>query len=123
VISGSVNANLEAIIPLMILDSQGRWVSLDAVVDTGFTANLLLPPADIQALGIPFVGQQQAVLADGSTGLFDVHAATINWDGQVRNVLLLASHSSPLVGTRLLQGHKLQVEVKVGGAVTIEALP
>ena len=52
-IEGVVNADYEAIIPLRIQGPDGRTRDIEAVVDTGFTDFLTLPPALVDELGLP----------------------------------------------------------------------
>jgi clan AA aspartic protease len=122
-ISGTVTANLEAVVPLIVLGASGQQQPLDPVLDTGFTGYLTLPTALIASLGLVWLGRGQAVLADGSVGLFDVYRATVLWDGQPRTVEVDAVDGVPLLGMALLQRHEVRIEVVVGGGVSIVALP
>lgn len=122
-ITGTVNARLEANVQLMLLDAGGQLHPVDVVIDTGFTAYLTLPSAVIATLGLTWLCYQQGQLADGSLHKFDVYAATLIWDGQPRTVRASASDVDPLLGMKMLQDHELRVEAHKGGAVTIQALP
>ena len=51
-IIGMVNAHREAIIALIVQDANGQGHAIDAVIDTGFTGFLTLPPARIAVLGL-----------------------------------------------------------------------
>lgn len=122
-ITGVVNANHEATIPLVVHAIHGQEEAIEAIIDTGFTGFLTLPPMLIKALGLPWLGRQRAKLGDGSERFFDVYAATILWDGQVRTVETDATDTEPLVGMCLLAGHEVRIQVLDGGNVTIEGLP
>jgi clan AA aspartic protease len=122
-ISGTVNARLEAIVQVTVHDANGHPHPVDAVVDTGFTGYLTLPPSTIATLGLRWLASQQGQLADGTVVVFDIYAATVVWDGRPRAVRVNASDSEPLLGTRMLQDHELRVEVRDGGGVTVEARP
>jgi clan AA aspartic protease len=80
-ITGVVNAYREAIIRLTIRGPEGQEQEIAGVVDTGFNGSLTLRPALIVALGLPFRRRGRALLADGSESLFDVHEASVIWDG------------------------------------------
>ena len=54
---------------------------VEAIVDTGFTAYLTLPPTLIAALGLQWQRVESFTLADGSECLFDVYVAKVEWDG------------------------------------------
>ena len=43
----------------------GESGHIDAVIDTGFTGQLVLPPEVVNRLGLPGRGRQRAILADG----------------------------------------------------------
>ena len=122
-ITGVVNANHEATIPLVVHAIHGQEEAIEAIIDTGFTGFLTLPPMLIKALGLPWLGRQRAKLGDGSERFFDVYAAAILWDGQVRTVETDATDTEPLVGMCLLAGHEVRIQVLDGGNVTIEGLP
>ena len=49
--TGMVNAHREAMIPLSVQDANGQGHVIDAVIDTGYTGCLTLPPVLIAALG------------------------------------------------------------------------
>ncbi len=122
-IIGSVNANREATIRLILHGTQGQAQEIEVIIDTGFTGFLTLPLPLIASLGLPWRGPAQAVLADGSLHLFDVYAATVIWDGQARTVEIDAADSEPLVGMSLIYGYDLRIQAVDGGTVTLEALP
>lgn len=118
-----VNADLEALLRVTVRGPNGQVCEVDALIDTGFSGDLTLPSGLIAALGLPWLSTQEGMLADGSVQDFDVFAATVIWDGAPRMVELSASDAIPLLGMNLLRDHELRVEVRDGGAVTIQALP
>lgn len=121
-IAGTVNAYLEAIIRLVVSGPRGQEQEIEAVVDTGFTGFLTLPPSLITTLGLPFRRRGRAVLADGSESLFDIYEATVLWDGQPRRVAIDAVDTDSLVGMTLLYGYELTVQAVAGGRVSIKAI-
>ena len=122
-ITGVVNANREAIIRLIVSGPSGRLQDIAAIIDTGFTGFLTLPPARVAALGLSWLSRQPGILADGSVDIFDVYVASVMWDGQPRTVEVEAADTEPLVGMRLLDRHSLRIDVLRGGVVTVSALP
>ena len=80
-ILGVVNANREATIRLVVQGPDGQTHEIEAVIDTGFTGFLTLPPSLIDLLGLAWRGQAQAILGDGSLHQFNVYAAIVMWDG------------------------------------------
>lgn len=120
-IQGAVNAAYEAVITLSVQGPEGQAQEVDAVVDTGFTGFLTLPPALITELDLPFETTGHATLADGSEVSFDTYRVTVLWEGQLRYVLADAGNTTPLVGMSLLDMHDLSIRVRNGGQVLIEA--
>jgi predicted aspartyl protease len=59
-ITGMVNANREATIRLVVSGPSGQQQEIEAIIDTGFTGFLTLPPALIQALGLAWLCRNRA---------------------------------------------------------------
>lgn len=121
-INGAVNANDEAVIPLEMLDADGRRHQLQAVIDTGFNGYLTLPSALIDPLGLTWQGRTTVTLGDGSPHTLDIYTARVRWDGRTLTVDTTIVDVEPLVGMALLRGYVVQIEVRDGGVVRIEAL-
>ncbi len=121
-ITGIVNAFHEAIIRLPVQTNGASAQEIEVVLDTGFSGSLTLPPNLISALGLPFRSRGSAILADGSQAHFDIHVATVVWNGLPRNILVEAADTNPLVGMSLLYGHDIRIQAVDGGRVTIERL-
>jgi clan AA aspartic protease len=120
-ITGTVNADYEAVIRLRVQGSTGHVYEVDVIIDTGFNGFLTLPPALVTTLGLTRRSRGRAQLADGSEALFDIYGVTVLWDGQQRYVEADAVDTTPLVGMSLLEGHDLHIQVAEGGQVVIEA--
>ncbi len=103
-IQGKVNANLEAIISLQLRGQSGQT-------------------ATVAALQLLFLETEEFTLGDGSDAVLNVHIGTVVWDGQERDVFVLAAEGGALVGMSLLDGYDLRIQVRDGGNMTIEALP
>lgn len=121
-ITGTVNPYREPIIRLLVRGPLGQEHEIEAVVDTGFTGSLTLPPTLIAALSLPFRRRGRAILADGSECLFDVFEATVAWDGRPRRAAVDEADADPLVGMGLLHGFELNIQAVDGGRVTIQPL-
>jgi clan AA aspartic protease len=107
----------------VILRSVGQPdLRIECVIDTGFEGALPLPPAAVAALGLPYLTELTANLADDNGIRVDVHVATILWNGREREVAVLASGQRPLVGTALVAGHHLEIDFVENGVVLIDAL-
>ena len=120
-IEGAVNAAHEAIVVLSVRGPAGQARDIEAVVDTGYSGFLTLPVTLVTELSLPFAHTGQAVLANDDEVRFDVHDATVIWDGQPRQIRADATGSTPLVGMQLLARHTLTIEVEREGRVVIQA--
>ena len=120
-IQGVVNAAYEAVVTLPLQDPEGRTRDIEAVIDTGYSGFLTLPPGLVDELGLPFAYMGQAFLANDAVVDFDVHDVTLLWDGQPRRIKADATGSTPLVGMLLLDRHNLNIEVERGGQVVVQA--
>ena len=120
-ILGEVNAAYEAVVTFPLQDPAGRTWDNEAVVDTGYSGFLTLPPGLVDELGLPFAYMGQALLANDAEVDFDVHYVTVLWDGEPIDIEADATGSTPLVGMLLLDGHSLNIEVESGGRVVIQA--
>jgi clan AA aspartic protease len=123
VITGQITADREAVLRLVVQGPSGSELEVDAVIDTGFTEFLTLPPAILAGLGLTFRHSTPMVLADGSTALFEVYRARVEWDGSERTVLTHEADGGALVGMSLLYGSRVTMDVVDGGPLTIEQLP
>ncbi|MCY4576442.1 MAG: clan AA aspartic protease [Chloroflexi bacterium] len=121
-IFGYVNDSLEATTNIEILSPTGDSRTIEVVIDTGFSDYLTLPPSLIAEFDLRFQDTVLVTLADGSDvelGTFDV---TIAWDGESRQVGALQADTTPLIGMRLLENHRLRMDIVEDGSVTIEAI-
>ena len=118
-ILGTVNARLEALLPLHVIGPTGIDGVVNAVIDTGFTGELVLSTTTIAALGLTLRSGGTALLADGTLRNFDTYNAEIQWSGSPRRVVVSAIGTEALVGMTLLAGHKLNMEIEDGGVVEV----
>jgi clan AA aspartic protease len=121
-ILGEVNANLEAVVSLLVRSPQGAEREITAVIDTGFNGFLTLPVAVISELALPWLSRQQGELANGEIDVFDVHEGTILWQDQYRKVEIEVAEAVPLIGMALLLDHELRIKVRVHDSVAITPL-
>ena len=98
----------------------GGQGNIEFVLDTGFTGFMTLPPAACIALALPFQRRQPSLLADSSNVMLDVYEITVLWDGEEREVDVLAIDSAPLIGMSLLDGYDIRIQAVEGGLVSIQ---
>lgn len=121
-IVGEVKPSREAIIRLSVRGPDGVALSIDAVVDSGFTDALTLPLDLVHRLRLPFRGTMDFGLADGSNEEFDLFIGHVEWNGRWREAVIAAAEGGPLLGMELMQGCHLAIDVIDGGRVVIEPL-
>src|SRR5205807_1042089 len=112
----------EARIRLEVRGRRGLKRAIQAIIDTGYTGFLSLPPALIAALDLRWKNFRRGILADGTECLLDVYLAKANWDGYEREVLVDDLDTDPLVGMELLYGHELKIQIRANGKVRIKPL-
>lgn len=76
-ITGFVNVEFEPIIPLSLRRADGKVLTQDAIVDTGFNGWLSLPPDLIAKLNLKWKRRGRAILRDGSECVFNVYEAVV----------------------------------------------
>jgi clan AA aspartic protease len=121
VISGIVKNGRATVNVIFRLSNQPDF-TIEFVIDTGFTEFLALPPEAVSLLGFPFVYDMYATLADNSSVILPVHQATIIWNGEEREVNVLATGKRPLLGTALLNENELVIQFTEDGLVIIDKL-
>lgn len=110
-------------VPVQVRSSAGQPMDVEAVVDTGFSGLLTLPPVLIARLQLPYDRTEIYTIGDNSDVAFDLYGATVVWDGQDRAIFVLETEGEPLIGMSMLRGYHLFVDVIDGGDVRVEARP
>ena len=121
-ITGSVNSSLEAVIQVNVGPEIGSGERVGAVIDTGYSGFLTLPPTIVRRLSLVFNRTGRATLADGKDVFFNNYQATVSWDGHWIDILVDEVDAIPLVGTSLLRGCEFNMQVIEDGAVSIHRL-
>ena len=120
-IVGSVRGR-EPLIWLTVRGFRGRKQEIEAVVDSGYTGWLTLPPTTIAALNLRWRTFGRGILAEGSVSAFDVYQANVVWDDRVRSVFVDEFAATPLVGMAMMRGYEYKMQVRARGKVTIKRL-
>jgi len=121
-IAGRVTTELEAVIHLRVQAIEGQAETVELVIDTGFTGFLALPSERVAALGLPFLGESRATLADGSPADVGVYEAVVHWHKEPLLVPVLAVQGGALVGMALLRGSHLGMDVVEDGSLRIATI-
>lgn len=132
-ITGRVDDRLRPVVHIRMADSDAVFL---ARIDTAFEGSLLLDLEESRRLGLartPFV--KRRMLADGTDLTTSKWRGRIEWTDGVRTTdefELCLIEDCPrdsatglpigLIGTDLLSGHKLTIEMIIGGAVHLTRL-
>jgi clan AA aspartic protease len=119
-ITGTVNADFEAIIALSVCSSKGTVYTKEAIIDTGFSGWFSLPSDLIAELSLRWKRRGRAILGDGRECIFNVYEAVVIWDGSYLTIPIDEADSAPLVGMSLMESYQLIVQVFEGGNVEIQ---
>ena len=120
--TGSVNLQLEARVSIRVKGVSGREALLQALVDTGFSGDLMLPFETIEHLNLRVITASRMVLGDGSSIIMPVYDASVEWHGKSRRIDVYACDSDPLIGMSLLFGSHLDLDAVPHGNVRISPL-
>ena len=121
-IRGRVSQNLQVVVEVTLIGDYGQRLSVETVLDTGFQGYLVLTPDVIRELGLQHPEQDTFVLASGEEVDFNTYLATVSWHDRPRLVIVLEAESTPLMGTFLLRGSRVILDMEAGGGATIEEL-
>lgn len=119
---GRGNALGQPIVPIVIAGANGREEKIPFLLATGFRGSLMLPPEQVAALGLPQVGTGPVTYPIGSQGEAPVYEADILWCGEKRTVIIIAWGLRPIMGTELLRGYNVRMELTEGGRTTVEPI-
>lgn len=119
---GGIVVGLQARIDVVFRMTGQPDIRIECVVDTGFEGALALPPAAVAAIGLPYLTDLSANLANDTNVSVDVHLGTVVWDGVVTDVAVLSMGRRPLLGTSLLNGMRLEADFVDDGVVALSPL-
>lgn len=111
---------LHALLPVAFRLEDQSEQTIEFVIDTGFTGELSLPLFVVNSLGLSYIEDISANLADDQTVRIPIYEAVILWNGVERDVRILATGRRPLLGTALLEGYEFVAQFAEGGLVTVE---
>ena len=117
---GRIGPDLRPLVPIVVQGANGQERNIPVLLSTGFQEALLLPAADVAALGLPQIGTQAVTFPDGSQIDATVHPAKILLAGEAVDVDILAGGREPRMGLALLQNCRLSMRFTAGAAIIIE---
>ena len=121
-IRGWVDTLRQARVQLEIESGDGRFESIDTVVDTGFNGHLTLPSQVIAGLRLVPDVAADVELATGTQEIVNVWRGRVLWHDQIRTVWILEANGVPLLGMELIEDSQLTIQPRINGHVIIERL-
>ena len=118
-ISGRVADTRKPFVPVTVLDRHSNPHSIQFILDTGFTGELLLPSRYMNRLGLSTAEWIDARPATGDFTRVPYAEATVVWQGTRRRAQILQLDSEPLLGMEFLWNHRITIDAVVDGAVNI----
>ena len=109
-------------IPLQVGGGRERFSTVEAVLDTGFTGTLTLPPETVRSLGLSSDHDTEVTLGNDVSASLRTYSGFMFWHERLRAIPIMESAGTPLLGTRLLAGSQLTAQFRIGGEVLIEEL-
>lgn len=109
-------------IPLVIQGANGQEKKIPVILYTAFSETLILPPAEVAALGLPQTGTRTVTFPDGSQVEATVHPTKVLLAGEEHDVDLLAGGWEPRMGIKVLWGYRMSMRFTPGDPVVVERL-
>ncbi|MBF0571368.1 MAG: hypothetical protein HQL12_05800 [Candidatus Omnitrophica bacterium] len=107
---GHIDNKNQLWVPITVAGNQGRK-EVTALIDTGFTGELLLPLHIAVPLGLKLAGASSCKLGDGSISKQMLFSASITWGTQTRDITVnVIDVEDALIGGGLLHGYVLTVD-------------
>ena len=111
-VEGHVDDQGQPIMEIRVGGSRGE-ISLNAIVDTGFSGDVSLPTSIAVQLGLELWGSEVFELADGNRVEGLVFAGRLVLEDEEREAEIVLSNSQEaLLGTGLLRGRCLEIDFR-----------
>ena len=121
-VTGTVVAG-EPAVDLVFVAPDGARLTRVALIDTGFDGTVALPSLLFTKLARGATFKKRITVADGRTIDCDAAVVGLVLCGAPREVVAVRLGRGAVLGMTLLTGHRLTVDCRDGGPVTIAPLP
>ena len=114
-IQGNFGESGELYFEIDLIATDGSIVTIEALLDTGFTGTLAMDIQDIESLGWLYLDKQKMRTARGEVN-FQVYEGVVCLDGQELTIPVLAGRqiTEILIGLSWLKTRRLVVDRKAG---------
>ena len=115
-IEGYINSStLSPMVPISLVGPDNEEIELNAIIDTGYNGEIILPESKILEMGLEFLGTIDSELADGQIVATELFAGRVKWFDTIQEISIGASQSNDvLLGTLLLVDCELNIDFKRG---------
>ncbi len=120
-IPGFFGSKGELFFEIELIATDGSIITVDVLLDTGFTNCLAMDIQDVESLGWRYIKKQEMKTARGES-LFDIYEGIVIFDGQEMKVPVVVGDGIPeiLIGLPWLEDRRLVVDKKAG-ILTLES--
>ncbi len=94
-IRGAFNERLQPMVAVEIADGDGQYHPVEALLDTGFSGHLTLPPYEVARLGLTYVDRTPLTLAGDQQLHASVYEGLVKWLGQPVRAYVIAMDGPP----------------------------
>ena len=108
--------------PIYIEGPSGKSDVYIAQIDTGFSGQVILPRNTIQELELEIARVIEARFANSKVEEVNEYRAALFWDGNWREVSVLETGDTPLIGMELLRGSSVCFDAADSGQIEIEPI-
>lgn len=114
-IQGSFGARGELFFEIDLIAADSSLITVNALLDTGFTEELAINIQDAESLGWSFIEQREMQTARGEV-IFNRYQGTVMFDGQEVSIPVLGGEevTEVLLGLPWLETRRLVVDRKAG---------
>ena len=93
---------------------------LAAVIDTGFTEWLALPPDMVDQLGLRFVDRERLMFGNSASEDIEVYEARVKWCEEWHTIRVHQVPDDPAIGMELLRGHRIEFDALRDAEIDVE---
>ncbi|HBY75660.1 MAG TPA: aspartyl protease, partial [Cyanobacteria bacterium UBA11148] len=114
-IEGTFGSKGELYFEIDLITADGSVITVNALLDTGFTDWLAMDVQDIESLGWSFIEPEKRLTARGEAE-FNIYESTVSFDSQELTIPVLGGEeiTEVLIGLPWLETRRLVVDRKVG---------
>ena len=116
----ALGTSLQPVLELFVYGRSNVRARVQGVIDTGYTGHLTLPARAVHALDLSFQAEESMTMANDELITFEVYTASIDWDGQLREIKVHLAEGDALIGMEILHNHDLHLRAIPDGPVSIE---